>query len=231
MVDTKNNKQKFKFLVNKDGLHGNLIRDDFFKDSDELHIIDNYNILKHDDDDEAINFYTSELKDTGCHKIIFYTEAKEISELQNINSINNIPRNTLYLFKKLYGDYSNKDKFLQDMHNRQFNKIKGKLNKPIKFMEEMKKIGIDVYFQLYKLQEGDLKFHGRYWLNRFEHGFKAYMIDASMNTYPGSIVLGQLMDDDNKDIIKGFIDQEIIPGCEGFDRVGLNELIYFQNLR
>ena len=147
--------------------------------------------------------------DTDCNTIIFYMDINEVRFLKDIVSIEN-------------GDGLQEILHSMQLHNS--NKLNDFLRAPIRFMETMKRHGIDVYIQFYKLNKNDLKFHGRYWLSSLDNGLKAYMVDASLNTYPKSMILAQLMDDVNKDVLKKYIDKELIPGCKNFKLIGLNDL-------
>ena len=206
-------------------LRNNLIKDNFFEYSGVIHIIDNYNIFSISD--EATEFYVDNFVGTGCSKIIFYMEVQEINYLKKYSELFRIyKKDIIYLFRKLYGRKNKTEDFINDMLNGDFNKVTDKLNPAIKFMEKMNDNGIDVYIKLYKLKQKDLKFHGRYWLSSFDDDcdFKAYMVDGSLNTYPKSLILAQLMDCENKKIFKEYLNKELIIGTNGFGPIGLNDL-------
>ena len=225
------NYENLTYLMFKENdLRNNLIQDGFFKNNGELHIIDNYNILYIND--KAIQFYVENFVGTGCTRIIFYMEVKDTDNLKKYTGlIKKYGEEIAYLLRRLYGGKNKTKEFLSDMLTNNFSKVIDKLDPAIEFMKRMKDNNIDVYIKLYKLKQGDLKLHGRYWLSSIDYkgDFKAYMVDGSLNTYPHSLILAQLMNRENRKILKEYLEKELIISANGFNLIGLEDLKPLKN--
>ena len=210
-------------------LKTHLKEDGFFNCGDTLHIIDNYNILNIKP--KAIDFYEKNFSETGCRNIIFYMEVENMKKINKSKDLSSMfPIELLYFFKKALGNSCGIKELLFNLETQNYNELLESLEGVINFMERMKNKGINVYIQLYKLKKADLKFHGRYWLSSLKDNFVGYMVDGSLNTYPTSMILAQLLNDDNHDILREMIYLELKPGCSYFKQISFDDLNRFKRL-
>lgn len=195
--------------------------DNFFKNNEKIIIIDNYNII--DIKEQEMQFFYENFKDVGCRNIDIYFQVRavnvnndEIVELSNKFGVTFNNLLSLISFLKIRSNYQLKRVIV--------NKKKS-LKHAIDFIEEMKKINIDVTLRPYLLENNEKYFHGRYWISKNSNNEGiGYIIDGSLNTVERAHVIGQLMDDQNYNLIVTFFNETISQGLQQYNPLDLETL-------
>ena len=208
--------------------------DDFFSNSSTLFIIDNYNVFGIDND--AINFYVNNFRDSGCRKIEIYFQVNFEKDKNHEDLINNLADKCDFDYNTFHSIYSllrikfhyskqndpNKEKLFMNS----FKKSIYKVVRAKSFVRRMKEIGIEVVLIPFSEAKINPPFHGRYWLIRPDNkNGKGYIVDASLNTYGKGKVFAQLMDNENFERISELFDDLIVKSTFGV-KICLEELEY-----
>lgn len=219
-----NEKETFKY---------NLIRD--FSDCENvtLNILDNYNVKNLKED--IIDFYKYAFEDTNINKLIFYFSTKYYDNLtgQVISDISNeinVDFNNLVAFFSMIFDslnYSNKHIYFHETlvkaYTIKYVETLNSINSFINFISKFNEIGIEVSFKPYK-KLNKLYLHGRYWISNSPNCRKGYLIDGSLNTLPNGLVTGQLMNEENYNIISKYFNDKIISRSYQYDEFRIDDL-------
>ena len=195
--------------------------DNFFENNEKIIIIDNYNIINIKE--QEIQFFYENFKDVGCKNIDIYFQVQAINvdndkiiELSNEFGVTFNDMLSLISFLKIRSNCQ--------LENEIVNKKKS-LKHAIDFIEEMKKINIDVTLRPYLLRNNEKYFHGRYWISKNSNNEGiGYIIDGSLNTIEKAHVLGQLMDNQNYNLIVTFFNETISRGLQQYNPLDLETL-------
>lgn len=220
---------------NADNLGNHLVQDGFFRPWDRNHgnsITDDHTLLILDD------YNTSNMVDPVCRD--FYTNAFRQTTAQRIIILyqGHIPKNNYILTK--WAEYIDVDapvlwsylcacikkkmgKSLADTVRKSYDSrdLHKNTYAACDFIHEMSLNGIDVSYSLYENDSFDPPFHGRYWLDNNV----GYIVDGSLNNYGNKKVFAQKMDDENYEIIRHIVQNDVLnhaaPGLNesDFDRI------------